>query len=119
MSESSVKNAASFWKPALIILVVMLALGCSKAGPEVVGVWDNVKAPESVEFKTDGTGMFTYPNRQTPPLSFSWKNTVKNSCTLEVNFNGTSKTLTATVKDKSLEIESTMGKELYQRHTSR
>ncbi len=119
MSKSSVKNAASFWKPALLMLAFMLALGCAKAGPKIEGAWDNAKVPETVEFKTDGTGMFTYPNKQNPPLTFSWKHTVKNSYVLEVNFNGTSKTLTATVSDKGMEIESTMGKELYQRHINR
>jgi hypothetical protein len=107
------------FKPVLIILSIMFALGCAKAGREIVGVWDNVKATEIVEFKQDGTGVFTYPNSQNPPLAFSWKHAAKSSYILDVNFMGTKKNLAATITDNNLRIESSIGNELYQKHISR
>jgi hypothetical protein len=118
MTESYVKKTTLFLKSAFILLAIMLALGCTKAGPEIVGLWDNVNAIEIVEFKPDGTGVFTYQNSQIPPLAFSWKRAVQNSYIMDVNFKGSGKTLTATVSGKGLSIESTMGKELYQKHIS-
>ena len=118
MAGSSIIKLPFSLKPALIILIIILALGCTKTDPEIVGAWDNVKASEIVEFKSDGTGVFTYSNGQNPPLAFSWKQVVKNSYILDVNFMGTRKTLTATINGTSLGIESTMGLELYQKHTN-
>lgn len=115
MTESSVQKSTFSLKPSLIILIIMFVFGCTKPGPEIVGVWDNVKSPEIVEFKPDGTGVFNYPKSQNPSLSFSWKKGLDNSFILDVNFMGTQKTLTATIRDKSLSIESSMGKELYQK----
>lgn len=119
MTDSSVHPSPFSLKAALIILTIMVALGCAKANPEIIGAWDNVKAPEIVEFKPDGTGIFTYPNSRNPPLVFSWKQTVNNSYTLDVNFMKSQKALTATIRDKGLTIESSMGKELYQKKISR
>ncbi len=116
MTESSVKKSSLFLKSTFILLTIMLALGCTKTGPEIVGAWENIKVPEIVEFKPDGTGVFTYPNSQNPPLVFSWLQAVKNSYILNVDFMGSRKTLTATISDKRLSIESTLGKELYQKH---
>jgi len=135
MAEPSVKKAPFALKPVLTIqtvrdrmhgflsicipvLLIALILGCSKANPEIVGIWDNIKAPESVEFKPDGTGVFTYRDSGNPPLTFAWKQVVKNSYILDVNFMGNRKNLTATIHSSTLGIESTTGEELYQRHTS-
>lgn len=119
MPESSVKKSLFSLKPFFIIMTIMLALGCTKAGSDIVGAWDNVKAPEVVEFKADGTGVFKYPNNQNPPLAFSWKQAATTSYILDVNFMGARKNLTATISDQRLSIESTQGRELYQKHISR
>ena len=118
MANYSFINLTRLLKSTLAAMLLMMALSCSKSGSELVGIWDNTKSPEIVEFKPDGSGVFTYPNSQTPPLSFSWKRAEKNSFIMDVNFMGTGRTLTATIKDNSLSIESTMGKELYQKHIS-
>lgn len=118
MTESSMKKSSLLLKSAFILLILMLALGCTKAGPEIVGLWDNVNAIEIVEFKPDDTGVFTYKNNQIPPLAFSWKRAVQNSYVLDIDFKGSRKTLTATVSSKGMSIESAMGKELYQKRIS-
>ncbi len=119
MSKTSVKKPLFFLKSAFIILsVLLLALGCRKTDQEIVGVWVNVKQPEILEFKAGGTGVFTYPKSQNPPLAFSWNHTATNKFVLDVNFMGTKKNLTATVNGKNMEIESALGKELYQRYKS-
>jgi len=96
-------------------MLLMMALSCSKSGAELVGVWDNAKGHEIVEFKPDGSGVFTYPNSQNPQLAFSWNQSSKNNYLLDVNFMGTRKSLTATINDKSMSIESTLGRESYQK----
>lgn len=107
-------------KPAFIFLsVILLALGCSKTNQDVSGEWLNVKSAEILEFNPDGTGVFMYPKSQNAPLAFSWKRTATNKYVLDVDFMGTRKNLTATLDGKSLGIESTLGKELYQRYTSK
>ena len=109
-------------KPLNVIsaaLIITLTLGCAKGDPEIVGRWDNIKAPESVEFKPDGTGVFTYQNSQNPPLVFVWSQAIKNSYILDINFMGSRKNLTATIRSGTLGIVSTTGEELYQRHISR
>jgi len=118
MTSYSCKHFKRLVKSALAVMLLMMVLSCSKSGSELVGVWDNTKSHEIVEFKQDGSGVFTYPNSQNPPLTFSWNQASKNNYLLDVNFLGTSKTLTATINDKSMSIESTMGKELYQKRIS-
>ena len=119
MSESSGKNMLGFLKSTFIIMaIILLAFGCTKAEQEISGAWMNVKSPEIMEFKADGTGVFMYPKSQNPPLAFSWNHTATNKYVLNVDFMGTRKNLTATVNGKSIEIESALGKELYQKHIS-
>jgi hypothetical protein len=88
---------------------------CSKPDSELIGTWENAKAPEVLEFKQDGTGVFTYPNNATPPLNFVWKKTAENSYALEVNYMGNNRIITATLKDKALSLTSNMGIETYKK----
>lgn len=105
-------------KSAFIILAVILfAFGCTKTEQEITGDWMNVKSPEILEFKTNGSGVFMYPKSQNPPLEFSWNRKETNKYVLDVNFMGSKRNLTAIVNGKSMEIESALGKELYQRYT--
>ena len=104
---------------ALAAMLLMLAFGCVKSGADITGILDNAKVQEVVEFKQDGTGVFTYPDGKNPPLAFTWKRSVNNSYTLDVDFIGTKRTLIGTVQDKFLQIESTMGKELYNKRVNR
>jgi hypothetical protein len=115
MTSSTGKHFKKLVKSALAVMLLMMALSCSKSGSELVGVWDNTRSHEIVEFKQDGSGVFMYPNSPNPPLTFSWNQSSKNNYILDVNFLGTRKTLTATINDKSMSIESTMGRELYQK----
>jgi hypothetical protein len=118
MTNYTFNNLKRLMKPVFAGLLLMLTFSCSKSGSELVGVWDNVKALEIVEFKADGSGVFTYSNSKNPPLTFSWNKTSKNNYFLDVNFMGTRKSLTATINDKDMSIESTVGKELYQKRIS-
>lgn len=89
---------------------VLFMPGCSK-GPDVVGIWENTKVPEIVEFKADKTGQIQGQNVQ--PLSFTWQEIDKNKYSLVVNFMGPKKELIGTVQNKSLTLESSIGKETY------
>ena len=119
MTNNSINNLTRLLKATLAVMLIVVALSCSKKGPELVGIWDNTSSPEIVEFKPDGSGVFTYPKSQNPPLVFFWKQAEKNNYVLEVNFLGDSRTLTATVNDKGMSIQSNTGKELYKKHISR
>ena len=119
MANNSINNLTRLLKATLAVMLIVMALSCSKKDPELVGIWDNTSSPEIVEFKPDGSGVFTYPKSQNPPLVFFWKQAEKNNYVLEVNFLGDSRTLTATVNDKGMSIQSNTGKELYKRHISR
>jgi len=119
MTSNSCMHLKKLVKSALAVMLLMLAVGCSKSGAGAVGIWDNTKAHEIVEFKADGSGVFMYPNSQNPELTFSWNQTSKNNYLLDVNFLGTRKNLTATIHDNKMSIESTVGQELYQKRVSR
>lgn len=119
MTRYSCNHLKKVVRSAFAAMLLMLALGCSRSGSEPVGVWDNAKSHEIVEFKADGSGVFMYPNSQNPELTFSWNKASKNSYLLDVNFLGTRKNLTATISDNKMSIESTMGQELYQKRTGR
>lgn len=119
MTNNSINNLTRLLKATLAVMLIVMALSCSKKDPELVGIWDNTSSPEIVEFKPDGSGVFTYPKSQNPPLVFFWKQAEKNNYVLEVNFLGDSRTLTATVNDKGMSIQSNTGKESYKRHISR
>ena len=119
MTNNSINNLTRLLKATLAVMLIVMVLSCSKKDPELVGIWENTSSPEIVEFKPDGSGVFTYPKRQIPPLVFFWKQAEKNNYVLEVNFLGDSRTLTATVNDKGMSIQSNTGRELYKRQISR
>lgn len=96
-----------------LFLLALLVCGCSK-GPDLVGTWKNTNVPEIVEFKADKTGQIQGQNVQ--PLSFTWQETGKNKYTLLVNYMGVKKELTGTVKNNSLTLESSIGKETYSKN---
>lgn len=66
-------------KSALAVMLLVVVVSCSKSAAELVGVWDNSNAHEVVEFKADGSGVFTYPNSQTPQLTFTWNQASKHN----------------------------------------
>lgn len=119
MTNISLKNLMRSLTALLGIVLLTIAFGCSKSGSELVGTWDNVKAPEVVEFKQDGTGIFLYPNTQNPPLTFKWKQTADKSYSIDVNYMGSIRILTGTLKDKALRLESNMGVEVYNKRATR
>ena len=118
MTSSTCTLLKRLVKSALAVMLLMMAVSCSKSGTGPVGVWDNTKGHEIVEFKADGSGDFTYPNSQNPQLTFAWKQSSKNNYLLDIDFMGTRKTLTATIDDKNMAIESTLGRELYLKRIS-
>lgn len=97
---------------AALFSLALLMYGCSK-GPDVVGTWENTKVPEIIEFKADKTGQIQGQNVQ--PLSFTWQEIDKNKYSLVVNFMGPKKELIGTVQNKSLTLESSIGKETYRK----
>lgn len=113
MTNGLQKRLAGVSRAVFGIMVFMVLSGCGRSGTELVGIWDNAKAPEVLEFKKDGTGTFSYPQNQNPPLAFAWKQTARNSCTLTVDYLGNKRILTGTIKDKALSLESTAGREEY------
>ena len=110
---------AAVGKIKIILLVLVLLIGCSKSGPEIIGVWDNAKAPETVEFRADGTGLFVSGNQQNPPLRCTWKQTSKINYLIEIDFQGSKKILMATVKGKAMNLESDVGNEMYNKRDGR
>lgn len=103
---------------ALSFLMLVTA-GCHKRTPELVGIWNNNKVPEVVEFKSDGSGVFSYQGNSNPPLKFVWKEKGKNTYLLSIDYLGSRKELLATVQNKSLVLESNTGKEFYSKGETR
>ena len=103
----------TLWSLTTCLVIFALLIGCSKSGPDIIGTWNNAKVPETVEFRANGTGTFLYANQQNPPLSFTWRQTGDNTYLLEIPFQGSKKNLMATVKGKTLNLESDLGNELY------
>ena len=94
----------------IVIMLVALALGCSKE-PELVGRW------ELIEFKSDNSGVMQGKNLQ--PLMFAWQETAKNSYKIDVNFEGQKKNLKAVVQNGTLLLEGEGGKETYRKVPSK
>lgn len=97
----------------LIIVVVLFVYGCSKAGTEPVGVWSNVQTPESVEFKADNTGLFVV--KGLPSLVFTWKPIKNSQVRVDVNFQGTMRTLIGRVEGDNFILEGSGQKATYSR----
>lgn len=100
---------------AALGMMLLFVFGCSKSDSGVTGKWYNVKAPEIVEFKQDGTGSFSYTNNQNPPLTFAWKQTADNNYAIDVTYMGNKRTLIGRLDGTSLNIESNVGVEVYAR----
>ena len=96
----------------MVIFVVMSLSACGKKA-EPNGIWQNMNVPESMEFKSDNTGVIQGKNL--PPLMFTWKKSADHAYVLEVNFQGQMKQLKATVAKDALELEGEGGKEHYRK----
>lgn len=103
---------------ALSFLMLVTA-GCRRGTPGLVGIWNNNKVPEMVEFKSDGSGIFSYQGNSNPPLKFVWKKKGEHTYLLNIDYLGSRKELLATVQNTSLVVESTTGKEFYSKREPR
>lgn len=113
MTNNSLRKPARVLAAVAGIMLLLLVFSCNKSSSGLVGKWYNVKVPEIAEFKQDGTGSFSYPNNQNPPLVFNWKKAADNSYSIDVTYMGGKRTLTGKLEGKSLNIESNVGIEVY------
>lgn len=103
----------------LCVLLCALLAGCSsRKGPDIVGVWDNTKGAEAVEFRKDGTGTFSYTDQKVPPLNFMWRSSGEHDYLLEVSYVGANKVITATLQNSMLNLQSEIGTETYRKRGS-
>ncbi len=75
----------------LLIFAVLLAFGCAKGEVTLVGTWANVQLPETIEFKNDRTGIFVVKDK--PSLPFKWTVADDGRVKLDIDVQGTVRTL--------------------------
>ncbi len=91
-------NALKF---ALVIAVFIC--GCSKTGVTPVGVWGNAQLPETVEFRSDKSGVFVVKGQ--PSLAFTWEAADDSRVKVNVNFQGTIRSLAGRIDGDTFFLE--------------
>lgn len=72
------------------LLFVVGAFGCQKPESKLVGTWNNVKTPSSIQFNADKTGQIlqkTNPNLP-PQIPFQWAMVKGNDFQVQVSVQG-------------------------------
>lgn len=97
----------------VLIVAVLFAFGCAKGEVSPVGTWANDKLPETIEFKGDQTGVFVVKDK--PSLSFKWTAADKGRVKMDIDFQGTVKTLYGKVDNGTFVMESDGQKATYRK----
>ncbi len=75
----------------LSIVAALFIFGCAKSEVALVGTWANVQLPETIEFKSDRTGVFVVKDK--PSLPFKWTVDNNGQVRVDIDVQGTVKTL--------------------------
>ncbi len=97
----------------LLIVAVLFVCGCAKSEVSLTGTWANVRAPETVEFKNDNTGLFVVKDR--PSLPFKWVVAADGRVKMDIAFMGTTRTLYGKIDNGALVVENAGQKESYRK----
>lgn len=73
-----------------LLLLLLTVFGCNKPESKLVGTWNNVKTPSSIQFNQDKTGViFQRTNPQLPQqILFKWAMLKDNDFIVEVLVQG-------------------------------
>ena len=90
----------------LVLIVAIFIFGCNRTSNDLIGVWSNAQTPETVAFRADKSGIFVVKDQ--PSLAFTWS-TVDNTnrVKIDINFQGTVRTLLGRVEGDSFILEGT------------
>ncbi len=97
----------------LLLVGVLFVCGCAKSEVGLVGTWANVQLPETIEFKSDQTGVFVVKDK--PSLPFKWAVADKGRVKLDIDVQGTVRTLYGKLDDGTFVMESDGQKATYRK----
>ncbi len=97
----------------LVIVASLLVWGCARSGDNLVGVWANTQTPETVEFKTDHSGIFVVRNQ--PSLAFTWVTLDNNRVKVDISFQGRVQSLMGRVDGDDFFLEGSGQRATYHR----
>lgn len=97
----------------LLIVVVLFAFGCAKGDVSLVGTWSNVQLPETIEFKSDRTGVFVVKDK--PSLPFKWTVADNGRIKLDIAVQGTVRTLYGKLDNGAFVMENDGQKATYRK----
>ncbi len=97
----------------VLVIAVLFAFGCAKGEVSPVGTWANDKLPETIQFKDDRTGVFVVKDK--PSLPFKWTIADKDRVKMDIDFQGTVKTLYGKVDNGTFVMEGDGQKATYQK----
>ncbi len=97
----------------LLIVAVLFVFGCAKSEVSVVGTWANVQLPETIQFKADRSGLFVVKDK--PSLPFKWTVVDNGRVKMDIDVQGTVKTLYGKVDNGLFVMESDGQKATYRK----
>jgi hypothetical protein len=95
------------------IVLFLFVFGCTLSEHNPTGTWENVQTPETVEFKSDQTGIFVVKDK--PSLPFKWALVENGKVKMDINIHGMIKTLYGKVDNGSFVMESDGVKATYRK----
>ncbi len=104
----------NFYKAVrLSIFAALFVFGCAKGESALVGTWANVQVPETIEFKNDRTGVFVVKDK--PSLPFKWAVADNGRVKLDIDIQGTVRTLYGKLDNGAFVMESDGQKATYRK----
>ena len=87
----------------LILATLLEGAACKSKQDRLIGLWDNVLLPETVQFKKDNTGQFVVKNM--PTLRFTWQKMSDNTFQMNIDFEGGKKVLNGTLDNDTISLK--------------
>ena len=88
----------------ILALICLVCIGCSKHdNASLIGKWQNVSMPETVDFKADQTG--TFEIQGSPGLAFNWEKRIDGTVRVNIRFQGKIQTLTGRIDKDTFILE--------------
>lgn len=97
----------------LLVVAVLFVFGCAKGESTLVGTWANVQLPETIEFKSDRTGVFVVKDK--PSLPFKWTVVDNDRVKLDIDVQGTVRTLYGKLDNGAFVMETDGQKATYRK----